>query len=248
MTAYSQELLKKSCEDDTKFAFDQYVSIYHACFKPAASSSSRRHYTKECTERLDRWTTARLRAGASNERPDDMLEYGLRLATGTRAQFNETTALTLFLKVMQDPVHPENARAIAANLTCTLLKRDIRVDAKDEFDGARAFCLADLSAMYGLFAWCSLDLIQIYKRRGHPPGWKAESFTHLWKAYDAYQAEIASGRVRPPFCAVCATLPSATVRLRNRACQKEDWPEHRKWCISDGGEEPTMDSDHDDLY
>ena len=85
-----KHLIKKNCEQDPKFAFEQYVSVYHACFKPATSpgpygrgSSSYFHKKgiKECYERLKKRDTESLRAAALKGKGDDTIEYCLRCAT-----------------------------------------------------------------------------------------------------------------------------------------------------------------------
>jgi hypothetical protein len=77
---------QKSCDDDEEFAFEQYVSTYHSCFKPATSpapyegvsSYFRQECIRECRERLEKQTTKAVVAGAAKRNVDDMLEMGLR--------------------------------------------------------------------------------------------------------------------------------------------------------------------------
>lgn len=85
---------QKSCDDDPKFAFEQYVSMYHNCFKPATSPSpygdgvstySHHECIRECHERLGKRTMNEVRAGAAKKRVDDMLEMGLRCVTTTHS-------------------------------------------------------------------------------------------------------------------------------------------------------------------
>jgi len=86
----NKDEIKKNCEKDPKFAFKQYVSVYHACFNPVTMSGPwpygfgtpylRRIAIKECHERLKEWDSESLRAGALEGKGDDTIEYCLRCA------------------------------------------------------------------------------------------------------------------------------------------------------------------------
>lgn len=78
---------RNNCSEDPEFAFEQYVQMYHSCFKPATSprpygngSSSyfHREGIKECRERLLTRPNKDVSAGAAREDADDLLELGLR--------------------------------------------------------------------------------------------------------------------------------------------------------------------------
>ncbi|KDR78326.1 hypothetical protein GALMADRAFT_1313288 [Galerina marginata CBS 339.88] len=76
---------KNNC-DDPDFAFEQYVQLYHFCFKHASSptpysgSSSffHRQCIQECRERLITRHITDVSEGASQGKVDDILELGLR--------------------------------------------------------------------------------------------------------------------------------------------------------------------------
>ncbi|CAA7262177.1 unnamed protein product [Cyclocybe aegerita] len=278
-SALPKDFMKKCCEEDPKFAFEQDASLYHACFKSAtapgpygrkASSYFHKQGIKECNERLERWTTEKVRAGTAKERADDTLEYGLRLASGARVSFNEDAAYDIFTKLIADDAQPASARAIAANLACTILKRKLLPSEKqpsaDKFDLGKAFALMEISAMFGLFAWCGLHLIQLCERQGDAPNWERIAMPHLRKAYDTFREETGTQRMIFDLCSVCNRAPPPRVKMKRcsghcpedkkplycgRACQKVDWPKHRKWykpeeSSSDSDEEWTTDSDRED--
>jgi hypothetical protein len=80
---------QKSCDSDPEFAFEQYVAMYHNCFKPATSPAPygegvsayfHRECVRECRERLAKLTMKDVRTGAAKKRVDDLLEMGLRCA------------------------------------------------------------------------------------------------------------------------------------------------------------------------
>ncbi|KAJ3509454.1 hypothetical protein NLJ89_g5210 [Agrocybe chaxingu] len=282
-----ENFMKNHFEEDSKFAFEKYVSLYHACFKPAtapgpyerkSSSYFHKQGVNECKERLERWTTDTVRAGAENGRSDDMLEYGLRLASGTHATRDAEAAYDIFTKIIGDAAQPASARAIAANLTCMLIGRNIQAlekqgsteaEAADRIDNyGKAFALIEISAMYGLFAWCGLSLIQVQERRldserHADKNWLERLGTpNLRKAYDAFREETGIQRMVSNMCSVC----DKTVKLKRcgghcpqekkprycgHACQKMDWPKHRKWCkpeesSADSEGEWTTDSERED--
>ncbi|CAA7262182.1 unnamed protein product [Cyclocybe aegerita] len=279
----SKDFMKKRFEEDRKFAFENYVSLYHVCFKPAtapgpygrkSSSFFHKQGVNECKERLERWTTETVRAGAEKELPDDMLEYGLRLASGTPATCDAEAAYDIFTKIIGDAAQPASARAIAANLTFMLIRRKIcaleeqgstEAEAADRVDNyGKAFALIEISAMFGLFAWCGLYLVQVQERRVEgcaPKNW-LEGTANLRKAYDAFREETGTQRMISTMCSVC----DKTVKLKRcgghcpqekkprycgHACQKADWPKHRRWCKPEKGsvdsdEEWTTDSERED--
>lgn len=80
-TILHKDSRKKTCEKDPKFAFKQYNSVYHACFKHAASLGPYGRGVKECYERLKKWDTESLRTAALKGKGDDTIEYCLRCAT-----------------------------------------------------------------------------------------------------------------------------------------------------------------------
>jgi len=89
-----KDFWKTNCTDDPEFAYEQYVSLYHSCFKPATSpapygraSSSyfHREGIKECRERLLTMKNSMIAEGASQDRADDILELGLRYVFSTMA-------------------------------------------------------------------------------------------------------------------------------------------------------------------
>ncbi|KAJ3508419.1 hypothetical protein NLJ89_g5759 [Agrocybe chaxingu] len=109
-SARPKDFVKKCCEEDSKFAFEQYTSLHHACFKLEVPRDGKHLHistSKISRNAKDVWKDGRRR----------------RLASGTRAPFNEDASYDIFL--IADDAQPASARAIAANRACTILKRKL---------------------------------------------------------------------------------------------------------------------------
>ncbi|PPQ82744.1 hypothetical protein CVT25_009298 [Psilocybe cyanescens] len=264
---------KNNCADDPEFAFEQYVQMYHSCFMPATSpgpyglrSSSyfHREGIRECRERLLTRQNTEISAGASQEKVDDLLELGLRVASGTHLKFDEATGIALFQRVVQGD-YAKAKKAIAASLICQCLKRRL-LDSTQQFDTIEAFKWADLSCEYGLFSHCSLHLVLLYDRLGKAPLDRGNfaKFTHIWTAYDNFREETGLQRPRSRYCENCYKKPRRRSLLKRcagdcipdnkpvycgRKCQKEHWSKYRQWCkfeTVDTDSEWTTDSERED--
>ncbi|KAF8958571.1 hypothetical protein BDZ97DRAFT_1440258 [Flammula alnicola] len=140
-----------------KAAMDEYVTMYSSCFLPATSLyiygsgprvAAKQRVTRQCEERLAQRETRLVRAGAVRKQVDDMLEYALRLETGTHVLFDPDAALRLFKKVLDGP-YPNETRAIAAMCSCYCLKRAMAI-AVELFDPLEAFTFLNRGCELGL--------------------------------------------------------------------------------------------------
>ncbi|KAF4611504.1 hypothetical protein D9613_003871 [Agrocybe pediades] len=268
-----KDFWKKNCTNDPQFAYEQYVSLYHSCFKPATSPapygrSSSSYYHRvgimECRKRLLTLTNASIAAGASKDRADDILELGLRAVTGTHLKFDEPTGIALFHRIINGN-YPESKKAIAASLLCKCIIRTLPFD-PENFLGEDAFMWADYTCKYGLFTHTCHDLLKLYNadRRGRNDPVCYARFTNLWNAYDKFCEETGLQR---PFSKQCATchekFPRRSMLKRcaghcfkenkplycSRKCQRKHWSRHKKWCkvVSDDDDsEWASDSEAED--
>ncbi len=249
-----KDVIKKNCEQDPKFAFKQYVFIYHACFKPAtypgpygrgSSSYFHKKGIKECYERLKKRDTESVRAAALKGKGHETIEYCLRCATyfcsafdvqcietleynrlltGTKAPFDEETAFAMLRKVIQCGKYTPIQRAIAANLACAYYKR--RLWDEGRLDSANAFVLADMSCKFGLFTWNVLHLIQTYEREKGNPESTLSTANDLWREYAKYREETGIQRMTKGLCSKCGKPPGKYEQMKQCAgdCMKEKKP------------------------
>jgi len=252
-TFLDKDAIKENYEKDPKFAFKQYVSVYHACFKPAtlsgpwpygwgSSSYFRRIGIKECYERLKKRDLESLRTAALGGKGDDMIEYCLRcvmhfcstidvrtiepnrLLTGAKAPLDEDTAYALLCNVIRGR-YTHTQRAIAANLACIYFKCRLSDDRRR--NSAHAFLLADISCgKCGLFTWNVLHLIQLYEWQKENPETQLPSLTHLWREYAEYREDSGIQRLTKKLCSKCGKPAGVDMQMKECSgeCRKERKP------------------------
>ncbi|KAF8968830.1 hypothetical protein BDZ97DRAFT_331645 [Flammula alnicola] len=236
---------KKHCNEDPKLSFDL------------------RECLRQSHERLKKWETKDLYAGAARDDVDDMLELGIRLASGMHIPFDDDAAIGLFKKIAQGN-YAKDKRAIAANLLCQCLTRNFILGRSGPSEYIATFTWAEMSCKLGLFTQASLHLAMIFDAKGDDvdrEGPFAE-FTCFWSAYHKFREDTGLQRRNARRCVACDKKHEQRSMLKkcagdcpseakpvycSRRCQKAHWSKHRQWCKPDpAGSNPDWITDSED--
>ncbi|KAF9005169.1 hypothetical protein BDQ17DRAFT_381423 [Cyathus striatus] len=238
---------------------DYNLRVYSTCaqcYIPAdatvihlRSKDNKEQESREGEERLSRTETRFVRMGAAKGRPDDMLEYGMRLCAGVRCILDEKAGLQLFLKVAEGSF-PLEKRAVAYSLISHISKLRLGFNFADGGKALKenlfnAFFYANRSCELGLFSVSALFLLRFYdstklEREQLIP---YQQFDALSQAYNQFRLQTGMQRLQARICTVCGNYPKQKSDLKrcgggcpmaqqplycSRECQ--DWPRHKYWC------------------
>ncbi|CAA7264356.1 unnamed protein product [Cyclocybe aegerita] len=194
-----------------------------------------------------------VQAGVERGDADDMLEYGLRLATGAEIPLDNSEARRILLLVFQSNTFSSSQRAVAASLLGLLYYYIVLnsddwkdFDYDDRIPCSMKFCFE--SCLLGLHSHiCLLVGNMFFKLYGKIPyGELMDKVTFIHGLNVTLRKATGHQDPKPDICESCAKFfPTKTLKkcagpchhptrkpaYCSRECQKEHRKHHREWCV-----------------